>query len=143
MQKIKNYLDWALALQAQNPHMAEAVFPNTQLHQPDYDYRMAYNADQSGKLAANGHLSDIGKLPNHPTFSNESAYAFNNPTAGQWRKPLSDNGEWLYNNPSRGLLYAHEESAYQPPTEGMMAVSKIWNALNQRKPGLINLSERK
>lgn len=36
----------------------------------DYDLRGAWKAD--AKAAANGHLPDTWKKPNHPTFSNES-----------------------------------------------------------------------
>ena len=36
---------------------------------PDYDYSMATALD------SRGHAGDIGKLPNHPTFSDESAYS--------------------------------------------------------------------
>ena len=45
---------------------------------PDYDYRMA------GELDARGHSGDLGKLPNHPTFSNLSAYATPQTPGGEW-----------------------------------------------------------
>jgi hypothetical protein len=38
----------------------------------DYDLRGAWKADT--KEAANGHLPDTWKKPNHPTFSTESVY---------------------------------------------------------------------
>lgn len=42
----------------------------------DYDLRGAYLEMQSGDMseAANGHLGDKYKKPNHPTFSDESVY---------------------------------------------------------------------
>ena len=39
----------------------------------DYNYAIA-GLLQGLSLDGRGHGSDIGKLPNHPTFSNESAY---------------------------------------------------------------------
>lgn len=41
----------------------------------DYDYRAAFLA---GQLTPSGdaHLSDVGKLPWHPAFSNESVYSY-------------------------------------------------------------------
>lgn len=40
---------------------------------PDYDYSVA--AAYNNSPDTRGHLSDIGKLPWHPTFSNQSAYS--------------------------------------------------------------------
>ena len=44
----------------------------------DYDYGMI------GALDGRGHGSDRGKLPNHPTFSNESAFASQRYPGGRW-----------------------------------------------------------
>lgn len=53
---------------------------------PDYDYGLA------GKMAANGHSSDAGKLPWHPTFSTESAYSNAKTPGGTWETKII-NGE--------------------------------------------------
>ena len=45
----------------------------------DYDYGM----DKQAGLY--GHYSDKGKLPYHPTFSNESAYATKDKPGGSWK----------------------------------------------------------
>ena len=45
---------------------------------PDYAYQYM------GVPGSNGHGSDKGKLPNHPTFSNESAFANAMNPGGQW-----------------------------------------------------------
>jgi len=45
---------------------------------PDYDYSLAEAKN------ANGHYSDLGKLPWHPTFSQESAYSSPNFLGGVW-----------------------------------------------------------
>lgn len=49
----------------------------------DYDLRGAWKAD--AKQAANGHLPDTWKKPNHPTFSVESMYNGNGGlVGGRW-----------------------------------------------------------
>ena len=57
---------------------------------PDYDYgayERAFNAKEVAN--ANEHYSDIGKLPNHPTFSNESAYSTPEYPGGIWGKDIN------------------------------------------------------
>ena len=44
----------------------------------DYDYSKA------GRIDARGHTGDAGKLPNHPTFSQESAYSNSLIQGGRW-----------------------------------------------------------
>jgi hypothetical protein len=47
---------------------------------PDYDYSFVRQGPDG-----RGHFTDAGKLPNHPTFSNQSAYADEAPLqAGRW-----------------------------------------------------------
>ena len=45
---------------------------------PDYNYGL------DGNVSANGHRGDVGKLPNHPTFSVESAYSTQQNPGGKW-----------------------------------------------------------
>ena len=45
---------------------------------PDYNY--GYRT----QVAPNGHRGDIGKLPNHPTFSTGSAYSTPQEPGGEW-----------------------------------------------------------
>ena len=68
---------------------------------PDYDYGLA------AKLTPNSrdHLSDIGKLPWHPTFSDESAYSRKGAehyakTAKEFAdaQKLPEGGHWTGNN---------------------------------------------
>lgn len=49
----------------------------------DYDFRGAF---LTGQTPEGGHWSDLFKKPNHPTFSEESIYAFgdNLKLAGKW-----------------------------------------------------------
>ena len=53
----------------------------------DYDYAVA---GILGKLAndrsGNVHGSDVGKLPNHPTFSDQSIYSSDKHPGGVWRE---------------------------------------------------------
>ena len=104
----QGYRSWADGLAASNPNFAEAVFNNKgQAYGQgrDYDYRAAYmNNRNLGMDATDGmfHLNDVGKLPNHETFSNESLYAKAYPQqAGQWTYPLSDNGSAYYSNAAK------------------------------------------
>lgn len=59
----------------------------------DYDLRGAWKAN--AQAAANGHLPDTWKKPNHPTFSDESQYnGQDGYKGGQW---VQDNtGRWGY-----------------------------------------------
>lgn len=50
---------------------------------PDYSYLTEAMLENRG-LAASGHMGDIGKLPNHPTFSDESAFSGKKVTGGHW-----------------------------------------------------------
>lgn len=50
----------------------------------DYDLRGAWLA--GAEQAANGHLPDTFKKPNHPTFSNESQYSRGPMIGGRWVK---------------------------------------------------------
>jgi hypothetical protein len=136
----KNYQDWAIKMAGLNPNFSSAIFksPND-----DYDYNAAYMSGIKPELNPNDHmvhLSDIGKLPNHPTFSNESNYAkfpslastlpgSNIPQPGQW-VGMENSPDWRYHNPSRGLFYADESQAYQPPTKNMLDLGRMVRALN-------------
>jgi hypothetical protein len=54
----------------------------------DYDYRGWWLENGSIPykqiLSGNGHFTDKYKLPNHPTFSNQSIYSKGNTIGGQW-----------------------------------------------------------
>ena len=62
----------------------------------DYDYG---KSDQI--QAANGHYSDSGKLPWHPTFSTESAYSTPEFKGGTWSQ--DSNGRHIY-SPSEDMI---------------------------------------
>jgi hypothetical protein len=59
----------------------------------DYDLRGAWKAD--AKAAANGHLPDTWKKPNHPTFSTESVYnGVDGKVGGEWIEEGKD--KWRF-----------------------------------------------
>jgi len=54
----------------------------------DYDY------SQGGEANAMGHYTDKGKMPWHPTFSNESVYSNADNAGGEWY--TTDEGKWKF-----------------------------------------------
>lgn len=58
----------------------------------DYDLRGAWKA--SAQEAANGHLPDTYKKPNHPTFSRESMYSTPEMPGGEWLD--AGGGKWAF-----------------------------------------------
>lgn len=58
----------------------------------DYDLRGAYLGN--ALAAANGHLPDTYKKPNHPTFSDESQYSTPQNPGGRWVQ--DGKGEWVF-----------------------------------------------
>lgn len=68
----------------------------------DYDLRGAFAAGAT--KAANGHLPDTYKKPNHPTFSTGSQYSRGPQMGGTW----SDlgNGKWAFHASPVNLQYA-------------------------------------
>lgn len=59
----------------------------------DYDLRGAWKSKAAE--AANGHLPDTYKKPNHPTFSNESQYSGKDGLmGGAWAQ--TPNGKWSF-----------------------------------------------
>lgn len=68
----------------------------------DYDLRGAWKSN--AQEAANGHLPDTWKKPNHPTFSTQSQYnGVGGMTGGQW---IQNGKEWAY-RPSATNLNMH------------------------------------
>ena len=58
----------------------------------DYDYGAQVRLENKPLTAsANGHFSDIGKLPNHPTFSTQSAYNTPEYPGGIWNLDKNNN----------------------------------------------------
>lgn len=68
---------------------------------PDYDYSYAKEEPDG-----NGHYSDIGKLPNHPTFSNQSAYSTPEYPGGTWdeiKKTFTPSPQMINSGATNGL----------------------------------------
>ena len=66
----------------------------------DYDYGKSDMIQ-----AANGHYSDSGKLPWHPTFSTESAYSSPEFKGGTWSTPEGSMTGYVY-TPSQDMIKA-------------------------------------
>lgn len=64
----------------------------------NYDLRGAWKAN--ARAAANGHLPDTWKKPNHPTFSNESIYSTNNDPGGRWVQSGGGNNWGFWASPA-------------------------------------------
>ena len=79
----------------------------------DYDYGADGTAD------ARGHYSDKGKLPNHPTFSNESIYSGDKYRGGQWSTDASGNDVFT---PSVDMVNSG-------------ATKGLWEYFRMREPG--------
>lgn len=83
----------------------------------DYDLRGAYAA---GLMPGeNGHLPDLFKLPNHPTFSDGSRYSVPGQMGGHWTAPPPGTGPdgWTY-APSPDQL---RDPAYAPMIQDYFA----------------------
>lgn len=84
----------------------KAKLPKALQYEGDYDLRGLYNSNPNVVPSANMHFPDTYKLPNHPTFSNESIY-YDGTTpgvGGYW------SGDEYIKNPKIG-----------PPVPGMYA----------------------
>lgn len=65
-----------------------AGLPKPLQYEGDYDLRGLYRSNPNVKPSANMHFPDTYKLPNHPTFSNESKYftPLTRSRAGKWQE---------------------------------------------------------
>jgi len=65
-----------------------AKLPKPLQYEGDYDLRGLWNENPNVKPSPNLHFTDKYKLPNHPTFSNESKYfnEANKHMGGQWQE---------------------------------------------------------
>lgn len=69
-----------------------------------YDYRAYYDSATPWELAntmynaKNGHFTDIGKRPSHPTFSNNSKYSNSKTPGGNWDGNIFVPSIWQFGN---------------------------------------------
>jgi len=59
----------------------------------DYDLRGSWSQQGGGGLG-NAHLTDLWKLPNHPTFSTGSRYSTAETPGGVWSQ--TPDGRWMF-----------------------------------------------
>ncbi len=69
----------------------------------DYDYSLA------GSLDSRGHGSDEGKLPNHPTFSNQSKYSNKKLPGGKWGQDF----QGVTFKPTKRMIKEHGKDFYK------------------------------
>lgn len=79
------YLDWVEAVKKWRPNI------DIDAQEPTYDYEGFYNEDPDYawdmlKGDSEAHFTDRYKLPNHPTFSNESKYSTPETPGGTWEE---------------------------------------------------------
>ena len=84
-----------------------ALPPNLQSTR-DYDLRAAFMAN--AQEAGNGHLTDLGKKPNHMTFSDGSIYSTPQTPGGTWAQTAPEttqnpNGVWQFKASPTNLQY--------------------------------------
>lgn len=90
-----NYYDWMSAVSS---NLGISPIDGT------YDYRAYYNSvtpyERSlMRYAPQGtHFTDVGKRPNHPTFSNESKYSNSKTTGGNWDGNIFVPNIWQFGN---------------------------------------------
>ena len=66
----------------------------------DFDYGVDKMVS-GGLVNDDGHYTDAGKLPNHPTFSNQSVFATDTSPGGSWS---NREGRWIFNPSDKQLL---------------------------------------
>src|SRR6218665_2634982 len=79
--------------------------PQNLQYEEDYDLRGLYKSDPNVQPSADLHFPDTYKLPNHPTFSDESIY-FNDKTrewAGHWNQRDDGSTEYVPYNPKNKM----------------------------------------
>lgn len=86
------YDNWFTKLQKQRGEMAQ-----------DYDYRKFYSRNRDNAEAMltgdpSAHFTDQYKLPNHPTFSNESIYNTRSTPGGNWVEHPNDKWEFQHSD---------------------------------------------
>lgn len=120
--------DYQNGLLAQKYDVAEANKGKHAGYNPDYSFGLAALAGTNMNPDDIGHFKDAGKLPNHPTFSNEAILS------GQGLLGQAEGGQWNSNEgkhsftPSRWQM----NNMYNTP-EGR---SFIRNYFNKREQGV-------
>lgn len=78
-----------------------------------YDYRAYYDSASPWDLANtmynknNGHFTDVGKRPNHPTFSNESKYSNSKTPGGTWNGDTFVPSMWQFGNNGNSVRHRY------------------------------------
>lgn len=89
---------------------------NGGLQQGNYDY------SAGGSLADNGHYGDVGKMPWHHTFSDQSKYSNDNFKGGTWNNEDSPNT--MYNPNSKMSYTPSSDMINAGTTDGLVRYMK-------------------
>ena len=94
----------------ENPQVI--AFNKTRDPREGYDYVGYLNAyGHVYPKGAGGHYTDKFKLPNHPTFSDESIYSNSNTPGGHWHNDLH---------------FEHSDFTFQYPDETLEYMNYVW-----------------
>ena len=116
-------IPYDLRLQLAQSKARDDLAKQTNSWSGDYDYG---KSDQI--QAANGHYSDSGKLPWHPTFSTESAYSTPEFKGGTWTE---DHGPNTMYNPNPKVTYTPSEDMIKAGT-----TKGLEEYMRTREPGV-------
>lgn len=99
--------------------------------QQDYDLRGYWKKNANAKVAANSHLTDEFKKPNHPTFSEQSKYSgTDSPFGGKFK----------------GGTWAADGSSFTPSAEMLKTTHPLeflQRYMSEREPGVkLNLDRK-
>lgn len=91
------YLDWINKVREWRPGISEDI----DAEEPTYDYEGFFMEDpERAWRMLNGdheaHFIDKYKMPNHPTFSDESIYSTPETPGGHWHENYGGGGRWVY-----------------------------------------------
>jgi|FLOH01.1.fsa_nt_gi hypothetical protein len=105
-------------LKAKQLDASEVLRSKLYRYTPDYSYGMAALSNGGNSQSSNGHYSDTGKLPNHPTFSDEALLSQEGMRGGHWSTDTT--GQTSY-TPSLDQVLKRNP---QLSTEGLAAYMK-------------------
>ncbi len=95
----------------------------------NFDYDVRAWMLSGGKADERGHGSDVGKKPNHPTFSNQSVYSVKGQEGGVWAQDAEGNGtftpsEWMAKDKPRMEALKKYMAKNEPDTKLILPEEK-------------------
>lgn len=92
-----SFEEWREQLVDVKPHMAEDIYSED----PTYDYLKYFEENPEDAwnmlvMDSKAHFTDKYKLPNHPTFSDQSIYSTPETPGGTWHENYGGSGRWVF-----------------------------------------------